>query len=592
MRGASKSDAAKAVGKSAAWASGQVTPTLSSRGDLHHEAKRALTDFAFFCRAYLGLVLLPWHVELADTLERLTATAEKEYAVVNVAPGAGKTTAALAYAMWRIVRDRSVRILFISNSLSIAEEMVRLVRAALEWEHPPEADPDDLAAGIACEAWRVLADDFGTFRPLERSMPWKATGFDVQRYDGAVNRNKEPTCTAAGAASSVLSRRFDVVLCDDLDDLDSTGTPAAIDKQRSRWDKVLEPRLQPRGVLALIMQRLNLADLSHYNLQKAWDDTDGQKRQKYHHVVFPAHFDELCTGNHGKTEARPWPHGCLLDPARLPWEGAGGLRQVAENTPQVFDVVYQQRDGDPDGALIRDVWLTGGIDHHEGGKLVPGCWDTERRAGDLPEGIHKGSAVRVASVDPSPSRYWAVNDVVAVRDGIRIVVDSFDGRMSADELLDWDHEQHEFKGIMHRWQMRSIEQGFPIRMWIVEDNSANKFLLPYNHVKRWCQQYQVTIRPHTTTGKNKLDPNLGPAILKDPHRTGLYRYPRGDIASVRKADVIRQQLTTFPSPASRSDQVMSLWFIEHHLPTLFPRRTELPNLPRPSWLRGKPHRAA
>lgn len=582
----SQSSAARAVGRSAAWGSGQPTPTLRALRKLHPEAERALDDFEFFRRAYFGHLSLPWQLELVDVLERLTATDVKEYLRANEPPGTGKTTTLLDYLTWRIVRSRRVRCLYGSKVAKNAEDGVALVRRYLTTEVPIEPDEDDVEAGVAVVPWRVLAHDFGSFRPLTRDLPWKATGFSVEQYDGAPLPFKEPTLGAYGQNSGVLGGRFDVVVWDDLVDLETTSTPDQLFKQQRKWDSELESRLQPRGVMALVGQRIAAGDLYQYVGEKTYVDDDGQTQPKYHHVVFPAHSDDLCTGNHGKDEARPWPHGCLLDPVRLPWGGKGGIRQIAENTPHIFEVWYQQRDGDPDGALIRDVWLTGGVDHHDGGKLVPGCWDTDRRYGDMPRQVVKGS-VRVGSVDPSPSKHWAVNDVIAVKGGVRILVDTFDGKMSANELLDFDLEMREFKGIMHTWQMRSIEQGMPIRTWIVEDNSANKFLLPYDHVKRWCQTYKVTIVPHTTTGKNKLDPNLGPDVLKEPHRAGMWRYARGDIQSVRKTDVIRQQLTTFPSPASRSDQVMSLWFVEYRLPMIFPADKQLPLLPRASWQRRR-----
>lgn len=589
--GATSSEASRAVGRSAAWGSEQsksITELL--RPELSEVAVRALNDFAFFRRVFLGHISLPWHIEAQEHITRLALTDEREFTVMNVAPGVGKTTLLIDLALWLICRDRSVRILLGSKSSVNADRMLMAVRRELDRKRPALADAELVAAGMATQATHCLATEFGSFRPLERDVPWKATGFEVQRYDGDVSSNKEPTVSSYGQNSGVLGNRFNYVFWDDLVDSESTGTAQAIAKQRHLWDTELESRLEPRGLMALVGQRIAAGDLYRYVLDKRYTDEAGQEHPKYHHIVFPAHFDDLCSDVHAKASAREWPIGCLLDPQRLPWTGKGGISQIRDNNPQAFEVLYQQRDGDPDGGLIRDVWLCGGIDHHDGGAIRPGCFDRERVYGEMPAGVAKDS-LRIASVDPSGTKSWAVQDWLMPKDAhTRLLLNVFDGKMSADELLDWNAEGDRFKGIMHDWQLRSIEQGLPIKYWIVENNAAQRYLLAYDHVRRWAQRYRVTIKPHTTTAKNKLDPELGPQTLREPHRAGLVRYAYGDRNSVGKTEIIRQQLTTFPSPAYKSDQVMAEWMASYHIPSLQPRTTTLPIAHRPTWLAPKQSR--
>ncbi len=557
--------------------------------DLDPEAVRALTDFEFFRRAYFGHKSLEWHLQFARYLEAWTDEDEKTYGLANEPPGVGKTTTALAYLCWRIVRNRRIRCLYGSNTGVRAEEGIALVRTWLDASEPVMPDEEDVAAGFATEPWRVLAHDFGTFRPLSREVGWKATAFNVEQYDGRPKPHKEPTLAAYGGDSKAqLGGRYDVAIWDDLVTPESMGTPEAAEKLRRRWDSVSESRLQPRGVMVLMGQRIASGDLYAYVRAKSSVQEDGSEPAKYHHVVFPAHDEKICQSNHAKATARPWPMGCLLDPYRLPWFGNGGLATIMAANPEVYEVWYQQRDGSPDGALIRDVWLEGGVDHYADGVVVPGCWDKERVAGDKPKGLSVRNACRVAAVDPSAAKHWAVIDVALPYDAdTRVLVDSFDGPMSADELLDYDITTREFKGIMHRWQLRSIDQGLPIRTWIVEANAAQRHLLQHDYVREWAKKYQVQIWPHQTTGKNKLDPDLGPTSLREPHRAGMWRYPRGDITSIRKTETMRQQLITWPSPVSRSDQVMALWFIEYHRPRFARQTKPLPLLPRASWQRRR-----
>lgn len=587
-KGASARQAARAVGKSDAWASAQDVVVLA-RPSLDSEAERALADFEFFRRAYLGHPSMPWQVEAAQVLIAAWDSPDRRYVVMNCPSGAGKSTLLVDFAAWLTVRarwaDRVLRGLLGSYVASNADRSLGLLRRTLERTEPPIADPDNERRGVEVQAWRCLAADFGSFRPLSREVPWKAVGFEVQYYDGFVPNVKEPTWSSYGQNSGVLSNRFNAALWDDLATTESCATPGAIAKQRGLWDTDLESRLEPGGLMADVGQRIAAGDLHRHCLDKTALDDDDREVPKYQHVVFPAHFDDLCQGNHDKATAREWPYGCLLDPHRLPWKGQGGLEQIRRNNPQAFEVWYQQRDGDPEGGLVRDVWLTGGVDHHAEGAVVPGCFDRDRVYGVVPKEFRKG-AVRAATVDPSAAKHWAVQDWVATTD-LRVLIDSFDGRMTADELLDWDHTMGEFKGIMHRWQQRSIEQGLPIRTWIIERNAAQRYLLAYDHVRRWCEKHNVTIWPHDTTAKNKLDVELGPTVLREPHRTGMFRYAYGDLASVKKTEVIRQQLTTFPNPAFRSDQVMAAWFFAYRLPALQPSTRSLPLLPRPTWQRRR-----
>jgi hypothetical protein len=72
--------------------------------------------------------------------------------------------------------------------------------------------------------------------------------------------------------------------------------------------------------------------------------------------------------------------------------------------------------------------------------------------------------------------------------------------MPANELLDWDANRGVWYGWMEEWQVRSAELGLPITHWVVEINSANRFLLPYDHVRRWQGARSTSIMPHTTSG--------------------------------------------------------------------------------------------
>jgi hypothetical protein len=155
--------------------------------------------------------------------------------------------------------------------------------------------------------------------------------------------------------------------------------------------------------------------------------------------------------------------------------------------------------------------------------------------------------------------------------------------MDAPDFLDWDHNNRCFSGLMHEWQNVSKEIGYPIRAWIVEANAAQRFLLQYDHVKRWQRLAGVNIVPHTTA-KNKSDPNFGVQTIAPHYQYGRVRLPGAPNARLTALKLV-DEVTRYPEGGS-DDCVMAQWFLEWNLPRLFrPANTQPTLLRRPAWLR-------
>jgi hypothetical protein len=352
---------------------------------------------------------------------------------------------------------------------------------------------------------------------------------------------------------------------------------------------VAEKRLEPQGLLLLQGQRMGSDELYRYCLDKRVipDDADetgdtADWPRKYRHIVFKAHYDDRCEGVHGK-DAPYYPDGCLLDPRRLPWRE---LRAEMSNPRHNFAVIYQQEDSDPDSVLVDPLWVQGGTDPRTGQVFV-GCQDRHRDAWELPEGLF-GDLVAYATADPSPTKYWSVQFWIArCVDGQpqeRYLIDHVRQAMDAPSFLDWDNPRQEFVGLMEEWQHRSWQIGHPIGTWIVEKNGAQRFLLQYEHVRRWMAKWRVDIVPHETE-RNKADPEYGVQTLAGIYRYGLVRLPwkansAGRLASMK----LVEEVTHWPGWRTE-DCVMSQWFGEFRLPTLVPTGAGLPKFKRPSWIR-------
>ena len=138
------------------------------------EALRGLHDFDFFRKHYLGRVPSPWQVEAAVTLVAMLENPEKEFVVLNVPPGAGKSTLFHDVAVWSIVRNRAIRVMIGSISQAMAKQYSRRIRETLERQQPIHPDPEIVKKGLAVDAQGCLSVDYGRFKPSDKGALWRA----------------------------------------------------------------------------------------------------------------------------------------------------------------------------------------------------------------------------------------------------------------------------------------------------------------------------------------------------------------------------------------------------------------------------------
>jgi hypothetical protein len=483
--------------------------------------------------------------------------------------------------LWLICRDRSVRVLIGSSTQRLAENYTNRLRRTLERARPL---PENPMQGRPFPAEAALAQDFGRFRPPVTSGDmWTRSQFTVMQLDADTVEDKEPTCAAYGMDTEFLGHRANLVIWDDLVTSRVLRSAEMIERQRQWWVEEGETRLEPGGLLILQGQRMGAEDLYRYCLDMEMGEGGGRER-KYRHVVYPAHFEDRCEGDHGP-DAHPWPEGCLLDPVRLPWGGPKGLVTIQRNRGQAYRVQYQQEDVDPEEVLVPRLWVDGGVDPATG-EMLPGCWDPGREAGEVPRGLAQ-PLVSVATADPSPTKFWAIAWwLVQPSTGQRLLLDLIRQAMDAPDFLDWDHQNQRFFGIMHEWQERSKEQGAPITYWIIEVNAAQRFMLQYDHVRRWQRMAGVQIIGHSTH-RNKADPDFGVQMVKNLYRFGQVRLPGGKITGRLAALKLIDEVTRYPHTSS-DDCLMAQWFLEYQLAAgalrHVGRKREPTRLRRPSWM--------
>ena len=585
-----------AVGRKAKVAYEQSrTPPVVPFDQLSPEAVRAWGDIEYFARRYFGLVLMPWQVEATGRLVELQDSPQEEYVVVNAPPGSGKSTFfTRVLPAWATVRDRTSRGMIGSHTHRLAEWYTRRLKSEFERSVPVKAEAKDLKMGLAFDAEATLMDDFGRFKPDIKEV-WRNDQFTVAQEDDVPVSEKEPTWTCFGVDSGFLGGRFDLIIWDDLYDPRKMRTAEARDDLKRWWDEVAETRLEPGGLLLLQGQRMAGDDIYRYALDKqaVLDEDDDYEDElpeelklggkRYPHIVYQAHYEEKCEKEH-KASSPPWPDGCLLYPRRLNWRK---LTHVKHQTPDRYAILYQQEDADPAAVLVDPLWISGG--RGSDGVEYPGCWDADRDLWELPDNL-PGDVMIVASADPSPSKYWALQVWAYVPESrFRYLLESYRQKMDAPTFLDWNHESGAFTGIAEEWWQRSVAMGRPITHWIVEANAAQKFILQYDHFRRWSALREVNLVPHYTHSRNKSDPDYGVQMLAPLYRHGLVRLPGRQRTEARPhALLLINEVTKWApdgSGAATDDCVMAQWFFEHNIPNIVLPSGNVTPLWRPSWMR-------
>ena len=559
--------------------------------DLSDEAARALEDFAYFQKRYFGRVPMPWQVEAANRMIELLETDEEEYVVVNAPPGSGKT---LCFChdipAWMIMKNRAVRILMGSVTRSLAERNTARLKRTFERTVPEKANPMDLNRGWAFDAEATLSEDFGRIKPLDRDV-WTRDAMVVMQHDDYAISEKEPTLSSYGMDTAFIGGLYNTVIWDDLVDPKKIRTVEGREQLEDMWTDVGETRLEPGGLCVLQGQRISSDDLYRYCLdmvapsdEEDFDDEDqwhsaehmGERLgKKYHHIVFKAHYEDRCAPENHKRSSPSYPDGCLLVPQRITWRK---VRTWQENKGERFRVLYQQEDIDPDEVLVPAAWVWGAGE-------FPGCIDKDRSRLEIPDGIVLDRCFSVASADPSPTNYWSVQWwIYDPESEMRWLIDLLNKRMDAPDFLDWNTAEHRFDGVMEDWQQASIMLGAPITTWIVEQNAAQRFLLQYDHVKRWQALHSVDLLPHTTS-RNKSDPDFGLQAMRPHWRYGRVRLPGRDPGRTSCTMKLVDEITKYPH-ARTDDNVMAEWFFEWQLPNLVLPPANTGGAWRPSWMRG------
>jgi len=159
----------------------------------------------------------------------------------------------------KISVEKDIRIGLISNTAKQSNDFSRAIRYTLEANNRQH-------------------ELFGNLRSAQK---W--TDVEWLRADSRWAGSKDVTLYSAGAGGAIISKRFDVIICDDILDEENTMTPEAREKVETWFWKTLRPCLVPGGIIVMFGTRWAEDDLYQHLMDPVEKGGKGWK-----HLIIPA----------------------------------------------------------------------------------------------------------------------------------------------------------------------------------------------------------------------------------------------------------------------------------------------------------------
>ncbi|GAB4150574.1 MAG: phage terminase large subunit [Planctomycetota bacterium] len=216
-------------------------------------------DIEAFARWTLGLELQPFH------LRWLEFQSTNRRSVLLAPRGHGKTTVGdILYVIWRLLHEPDTRVLVVSNTLNQARAFLREISGHLERD----------------EVRRSWGD--------VRGPRWTDTEIELRRKRIA----KEPSVTATGAGGAIISRHYDLIICDDILDEENSFSANQREKTRTWFFKTLMPCLEPEGEMHIIGTRWHYADLYGELTAAGWPSLVERAISARNEALWPSKFSK------------------------------------------------------------------------------------------------------------------------------------------------------------------------------------------------------------------------------------------------------------------------------------------------------------
>lgn len=336
------------------------------------DIKRSKNNCIFFGERYFPHLITRKSAAFHSRIIEIAEDAGYDRVSVLAPRGHAKSTwLSIIYPIWKIVTNRDVKIIIVSDTGDQAEMFLRAIKDELE-------------------ANERLIEDFGEFYKTPKSGSpnvWKAYDITVIRP----SRSKEPTIVCGGTGKRIVGRRADLIIVDDP--LNDINTDNERQRQKTlRWfRKTLTPILNPdKSKIIVVGTRKHPEDL-HAELGR--------------NPLYEQHIFKALDGN-----TPLWPEQ---------WPREKLLRKKEEIGSLVFAQEYQNEPVCEETAYFRHGWIVGCYDH--GAVMLDGY------NGDMP--VYTGWDLALVSdrarAQEQDSDFTVGITIAMGNDGTRHVIDIF-----------------------------------------------------------------------------------------------------------------------------------------------------------------------
>ena len=404
---------------------------------------------------------------------------------------AKSTEITVSYSLYEIGKNPNVRIVIVSSSMSQSQSFLREITQELERNDRHK-------------------EVFGNQVP---AMPEKWTQHEII-VDRTNTKLKDPTVSATSIGGTVLSKRADIIICDDILNKENTRTAEQREKVRQWFFEVLLPVLEPDGRLIVVGTAWNSEDLYH---QLMGDDTF-QIRKRYQAIINEATHEVM------------WPARWDYDSLMLRKKTMGSL---------AFSQAYQNVVLSAEDAVFKVDWINRAKARGRNYRLRPtldyATWDLGQ--------MLIANGIDLAISKNSTSDFTAMMVLGRTREGMKIPLWAIREKLSPAETRQKIFEIHQ----------NFSKQG--LKMHKVESNGYQESLR-----RDMAEMTDLPITGYNTGGE-KFDEIVGinSMAIDFENDKWIIPYDKNDDYTRRMMDFLISGLLAFPS-GHTEDLVMATWF--------------------------------
>ena len=498
-------------------------------------------DFKSFMEAIVGLKNEPFHNELDDNI----SSVNHRKIAISAARGHGKSAhISIGLPLWLMANNHNLRILLISSTAQVAKSFLSEVVGHIDRNdeyklYSKFVDPMQLGVIPRVKNWAKMREH------------WSSDSIVIDRDQLNL---KDPTINAVGLFGSILSKRADVIICDDIVTQENSATEIQRKKVIDWIYTTIMPVLVPGGQFIYLGNTWHQDDL----VARLMHDPQFDYKKKMAAIISESTHPELwerwaqfiMDESHEIVERRmnaeEWYRANqaamdegvkVLWPTRYPYSELYLMRLA---NPYAFARMYQCDPSDRPDQRFKDAWLDAAC--KKGKNLRLGLGKRENFEMEI---VTEGVDLAISEESGSDDTALLILDKVkyskveGIKMGDIIVRDIIRGKMSPNQVkenIKSHHEQVKPDGI---------------RVETVAYQEA---------IQRDLDEMGVPVRGYKTGGEKK-DPFIGINSLAIYAELGKLVLPF-DNTDPRTINLISQlvnEMRAFPD-GHTGDSLMALWF--------------------------------